>query len=293
MAERPAWFDPELLPYDSHWLGLDGHEIHYLDVGTGPTLLMLHGNPTWSFLYRRLIAGLSDRFRCIAPDYPGFGLSTAAPGFDYTAAEQSGVVSRFITELDLQSVTLVVQDWGGPVGLGAAVRDPDRFSALVIGNTWAWPSNPWTSMFSEVMGGRLTGELMSQRLNLFVGQMIPGMMRRRTLTRAERAMYAGPFPTVQSRVPVRVFPREIRTAKPFLERLRADLPTLTDRPALLFWADRDVAFKEGERRIWQQLLTHRYDHLLAGAGHYWQDDAGEEAALVIRDWFDQGQPGTD
>jgi haloalkane dehalogenase len=80
MHERPAWFDETLLPYSSHWIEVQGHTIHYLDEGSGPTLLMLHGNPTWSFLYRRLIAGLSDRFRCVALDYPGFGLSRAAAG---------------------------------------------------------------------------------------------------------------------------------------------------------------------------------------------------------------------
>ncbi len=286
MRQRPDWFDDELLPYPPNWAEVDGHQLHYLDVGEGPVLLMVHGNPTWSFLYRRMIGALSDRFRCIALDLPGFGLSIARPGYDFTADRQSAVVAAFVTLLDLRGITPIVQDWGGPVGLGAAVADPDRYERLVVGNTWAWPSNLWTRGFSQVMGGRLTGELMSQRLNVFVGRMIPGMMRRRKLTPGELAMYAGPFPTVESRAPARIFAREIRTAAPFLARLEQRLPAITDRPTLLFWADKDIAFHAPVRRQWQDRLTQRTDHTLAGAGHFWPDDAGDEAAARIRAWFD-------
>ncbi len=287
MGTRPDWFDAELLPYESRWLDCAGHDLHYLDEGTGPTLLMLHGNPTWSFLYRRMIAGLSDDFRCIAVDYPGFGLSTAGPGYGYTAAEHSSVVASLVRHLDLSDVTVIVQDWGGPVGLGAAVSDPTRYSGLVIGNTWAWPSNLWTQGFSQVMGGQLTGRLMSQQLNLFVDRMIPGMMRRKKLSADELAMYQGPFPTVESRYPAMLFARQIRTAKPFLADLDSRLAAISALPALLFWADKDIAFHESVRRTWQSRLANRVDHTLHDAGHFWPDDAGEEASLVLRDWFDR------
>ena len=128
MQARPDWFDADLFPVTSRWLDVDGHTVHYVDEGSGPTLLMLHGNPTWSFLYRRLISGLRDDFRCVALDYPGFGLSTAAPGYGFTVAEHSGLVRRFVEALDLTEVTSVVQDWGGPIGMGAAISDPDRYA---------------------------------------------------------------------------------------------------------------------------------------------------------------------
>ena len=285
MHERPAWFDAELLPYGSSWVTAAGQDVHYLDVGSGPTLLMLHGNPTWSFLYRRMIERLSGRFRCVAPDLPGFGLSTAAAGYGFTAAEHCSVVESFVKELDLRGITMIVQDWGGPVGLGAAVRDPQRYERLVIGNTWAWPSGWWTRSFGQVMGGPVTGEVLNQRLNLMLSMMLPFMMRRRKLTDAELAMYRGPFPTAESRLPVRVLPREISAARPFLQDLEQRLSTIRDLPSLLLWADADIAFRAGERRRWQQILTERSDHLLAGAGHFWQDDAGEEAADVLAEWW--------
>lgn len=292
MRERPDWFRSDLLPFAPHWREVDGHQLHYLDEGSGPTLLMVHGNPTWSFVYRRMIAALADRFRCIAVDLPGYGLSIARPGYDVGAAHQSEVVRGFVSSLDLTDVTIVVQDWGGPIGLGAAVAEPHRYAGLVVGNTWAWPSNLWTRGFSQVMGGSLTGELMSQRLNMFVGRMIPSMMRRRRLTADELAMYAGPFPTAESRAPARILAREIRTARPFLADLDRDLDAIVRLPSLLLWADKDIAFHAPVRRQWQERLTRRTDHTLAGAGHFWPDDAGEEASSAIRDWFGDGDvPG--
>lgn len=286
MGTRPAWFRDDLLPYASHWIDVDGHDVHYLDVGTGPTLLMLHGNPTWSFLYRRMIPLLTDRFRCVTIDYPGFGLSTARSGYGFTAREQAAVVQSFVEALDLTAITPILQDWGGPIGVSAILAAPHRYERLVIGNTWAWPSNAWTRGFSHVAGDRVPGEFLTQRVNFFVKDFLPRGIRRRRLSASEKAMYSGPFPTYESRYPVRVFPREIRSARPFLAELEAGLPRLAPMPALLFWADRDIAFWQSVRRRWQDALPLRRDHVLQGAGHYWQDDAGEEAAEVLRSWWD-------
>src|SRR4051812_508147 len=120
---RPDWVDDTLYPFEDRWLGGG----HYVDEGKGPTLLMLHGNPTWSFLYRELIPSPRDGFPCVPPDHPGLGLPTAAPGYTFTAAEHARVVERFVVELDLRDVTLMVQDWGGPIGFWVALRHPERF----------------------------------------------------------------------------------------------------------------------------------------------------------------------
>lgn len=284
MPSRPDWFVDALLPYPSHWIDIDGHQVHYLDVGSGPTLLMLHGNPTWSFLYRRMIPLLADHFRCVALDYPGFGLSTAASGFGFTAPEQASVVTEFVRHLDLHDVTPIMQDWGGPIGIATVLAEPQRFTSLIIGNTWAWPSNWWTRGFSHAAGDVVPGAFLTQRVNFFVKDFLPRGIRRRTLTTDEKTMYFQPFPTYESRYPVRVFPHEIRAAKPFLAQLEAGMPSLSHMPTLLLWANRDIAFWESVRARWKSYLPQRRDHTLMGAGHYWQDDAGEEAAQVILDW---------
>jgi haloalkane dehalogenase len=150
---RPAWLPERLYPFESHYADIGGARVHYVDEGSGSPLLLLHGNPTWSFLYRDIITGLRDRYRCVAPDHPGFGLSRPAPGYGFTPAEHAAVLETFVQELDLRDVTVMVQDWGGPIGFRVATRHPDRFSAFVIGNTWAWPkADPVTQVFSRVLG---------------------------------------------------------------------------------------------------------------------------------------------
>src|SRR4051794_40261264 len=194
--ERPAWVDAELYPYEDHWADFDGHELHYLDEGDGPPLLMLHGNPTWSFTWRGVIDGLRDRYRCIAVDLPGFGLSRApADGYGFTPREHAEVVGRLVRELDLRGATLLCQDWGGPVGFAVATQLPERFGAFVIGNTWAWPmtGNRGARVFSGVLGSGL-GRRMIERRNLFVERILPGGTRDRRLPERIMDMYRGPFP---------------------------------------------------------------------------------------------------
>ena len=258
--------------------------MHYVDEGEGPPLLLLHGNPTWSFLYREMIKGLRDRFRCIAPDYPGFGLSRAPAGYGYKPAEHAAVMERLVEQLDLRGATMMVQDWGGPIGFSVATRHPDRFTAFVIGNTWAWPkSDPGTQLFSRILGGPIGGFLILRR-NFFVEKIIPGGVRRRELPPAVMDAYRGPSRTPESRRPMHVFPHEILASRPFLAEIERGLPTLRDRPALILWPTSDVAFREPERLRWEQTFPDHRTVVLEGAGHYIQEDAPEEIVAAIREW---------
>jgi haloalkane dehalogenase len=287
-VDRPDWFLEDQYPFESHWHDVDGALVHYLDEGRGPTLLMLHGNPTWSFLYRRMVPFLSDRFRCIALDYPGFGLSKAAPGYGYTPAEHAEVVGKFIDALDLQEFTPVMQDWGGPIGLAASLDRKDRVKAMILGNTWAWPrTDAATQRFSAALGEGRTGEFLVDRANVFVNVFVRRAMRRRAPSGREMAMWRGPFPDQESRLPVRVFPRELTGSAEFLASIESRLNEVADKPALLFWADQDPAFRGTEKRRWESILSNRTSYELRHAGHYWQDDAGHESALMIRYWWDQ------
>jgi haloalkane dehalogenase len=193
---RPAWVDQQLFPFDSHFLEVDGAQVHYLDEGQGPVFLALHGNPTWSFLYRHIIDGLKDRFRCIALDYPGFGLSTAPPGYGYTVAEHARVVEGFVTRLGLDGITLMGQDWGGPIGLSVAVRHPERFRALVIGNTFGWPvrGEKTFERFSKLMGSTFPGGVLVKRLDLFTRVFVPGGIKRKSSPGPRRPCTAAPTP---------------------------------------------------------------------------------------------------
>jgi haloalkane dehalogenase len=283
---RPSWLPENLYPFESRYAEIEGARVHYVDEGDGRPLLLLHGNPTWSFLYRELIKRLRDRFRCIAPDYPGFGLSRAADGYGFTPAEHARVLERLVLELDLTDVTPVVQDWGGPIGFAVATRHPDRFASFVVGNTWAWPkSDPGTQLFSRLMGGGIGRRLILQR-NFFVERILPGGVRLRQLPEDVMAAYRGPFPDPRSRWPAYVFPREILGSRPFLAEVERGLAVLRDRRTLIVWPTRDVAFRKRERRRWGRLFPDHHTVLLEGAGHYIQEDAPERIAAAIVSWLD-------
>ena len=281
---RPDWIPERLYPFESRYADANGARVHYVDEGSGPPLLLLHGNPTWSFLYRDVILGLRDRFRCIAPDYPGFGLSRAPAGYGYTPAEHSDVIEQLVLQLDLEGATMMVQDWGGPIGFAAATRHPERFAGFVIGNTWAWPkSDPGTQLFSRLLGGPVGGYLILRR-NAFVERIVPGGVRRKKLPDEVMDAYRGPFPDRESRRPMHVLPREILRSRPWLAEIEKRLPSVSDRPALIAWPTKDVAFRDPERRRWEELFTDHRTVLLDGAGHYIQEDAPQEIVAAVRDW---------
>ena len=164
--------DRALYPFDSRWFQSSVGQVHYLDEGSGPPILFLHGNPTWSFLYRGIVIRLRKLFRCIAMDYPGFGLSVHPPTYGYTAAEHADVVSELVRELGLDDLTIMGQDWGGPIGMRVALNERGRMRSLVMGNTWYWPADSLLMQgFSKVMS---TGFVQAQifRKNLFVERMV-------------------------------------------------------------------------------------------------------------------------
>jgi len=282
---RPDWFPEKLFPVASHFVAAGGARVHYVDEGRGPVLLLLHGNPTWSFLYRHLIRELAGEFRCVAPDFPGFGLSTAPRGYDFRPAFHADVLREFIRALDLRDIVVMVQDWSGPIGLSVAAQEPSRFRGFVIGNTWAWSGkgDPHFERFSSLMGGKVAGFL-NRHFNFFTRFVMRSGMRRRKPSAEVMRAYLAPFAAPDSREPTRVFPREIIGSSDFLEALEKDLPKISSLPALIVWGDRDFAFRDKERKRFESLFERHRTVILSGAGHFIQEDAPEEIARAIRNW---------
>ncbi|MFV0373954.1 alpha/beta fold hydrolase [Microbacterium sp.] len=193
-AEREFGLTPGQFPFESRFVEMDGARLHYVNEGEGPVLLLIHGNPAWSFLYRHVIRDLSTGYRCIAVDLAGFGLSRPPEGFGFLPSEQAELVRAFIDELDLTAVTLVAHDWGGPIGLAALTARPDRLAAVSLGNTWAWPvaDDRHFRQFSGVMGGPV-GRFLNRSFAFFVNVVMPMSMKRRKLTPDEMRAYRAPF----------------------------------------------------------------------------------------------------
>jgi haloalkane dehalogenase len=287
-VERPGWVRDELFPFESHFAEVEGATVHYVDEGTGPVFLGLHGNPTWSFLYRHLVNGLKDRYRCIALDYPGFGLSTAPPGYGYTVAEHAKIVEGLITQLDLTGITLMVQDWGGPIGVAVASRHPERFAGLVIGNTFGWRTDddPGFRRFSKLMSSPV-GQFAITRLDVFTKVFLKGGMKKKKLTDDEFDMYKQPHPTPESRRGVAEMPKQILAAKELLSEAEAGAAKLAHLPVLIVWGTRDPGFKAHHRERWERTFPNAKTVILEGASHYVQEDAPDEIVAAIKEW----QPG--
>lgn len=285
MSSVPFTVPRELFDVEHRFLDLDDARVHYVDEGRGETLLLLHGNPSWSFVYRKLIAGLRAFYRCVALDYPGYGMSHAAPGYGFTPREHSQVVERFVERLGLRDLTLMGQDWGGPVGLGFAGRRPELFKRLVLGNTFAWPLDDQLRirMFSAVMGGPI-GRWATWAFNLvprfFLGR---GMASR--LPAPVRAAYLAPWRDRRARRPSVIAPRQLIRASAFLREVEAGLQRLADRPVLLVWGSLDFAFRKAERERFERVFPNHRTVLFERASHFLPEDAGEEIAAELRRWL--------
>jgi haloalkane dehalogenase len=278
--------DPELYPFVSRWFDSTRGRLHYVDEGTGTPILLCHGNPTWSFLYRDIIIALRDHFRCIAPDYLGFGLSERPSGFGYTIDEHAGVVGEFVDHLNLDGYLTMGQDWGGPISMAVDVARADRVRGVVLGNTWFWPADDLaTKTFSRVMSSAVMQYAVLQR-NFFVERLIPAGTDHR-LSAAVMAHYRGVQPTPQDRVGVARMPREILAARPLLGRLAREVPaTLSTKPALLVWGMKDLAFRPGPT-IPRMRATFP-DHVvveLPNAKHFIQEDEPGRIAQAITERF--------
>lgn len=281
---RPAWVNAKEYPFEDHVLEVEGNRLHYVDTGQGPTLLFVHGNPVWSFEYRDVVKALAPSFRCIAVDLVGFGLSEAAASFSYLPSAQSELLAQLIRDLDLRDYSIVVQDWGGPIGLSAALVEPDRLTGVVISNTWAWPvnGNPGFEKFSSLMGGPI-GHLGSKYLNLFVNVLLPVSHKRRKLRRSEMKHYRKALPAGR-RDPTWILPKQIIASHDFLASLELRLPELSSRSALIVWGDKDDAFQAPELARWQQILPHAQTVLLKGVGHFAPSEAPSDFAQAISEW---------
>ena len=273
--------DPRLFPFRSRWFKSRVGPVHYVDEGAGEPILFLHGNPAWSFLYRGVVIRLRKRFRCIALDYPGFGLSVRPPsGYDYTPGEHAGVVRDLVQHLDLQGVTVMGHEWGGPIGIRVAADDLTRIRALVMGNTWFWPLDSVQGKAFAYLTSMAPMQSQIVNRNLLVEKVMPLGMK---LPVSEEVMqqYREAMPTASARLGAAELAVQLTRATQWLTRLEADVrDRLVNVPLLLTWGLHDVMygrpFMERFRETFRDVQVHRLD-----AKHYIQEDAPNEISQAI------------
>lgn len=286
--------DPELYPFESRWHEGRTGRIHYVDEGAGRPILFLHGNPTWSFLWRGPIVRLRDRFRCVAPDYPGFGLSDRPAHYGYTPAEHAVVIRDLVEALDLEDLVVVGHDWGGPIGLAAAADLGDRVTGLAFANTWFWPLRRWAPRLFSLAAASSPGRWAIQGRNWLVERGIP-MGTARSLDDREMEHYRAVQPDSAARIGVAQLPRQIRRARPWLDALAHRVPrVLGDRPCLLVWGERDPVFRPAAfLPRWEAAFRDVEVVRLEGASHFVPEDAPGPLAEAIGARFGRPRPAAD
>jgi haloalkane dehalogenase len=270
-------------PYETNYVEVEGLRMAYMEHGAGDPILLLHGEPTWSYLYRHMIPPLAARGRVIAPDFIGFGRSDKPVAANaYTYRSHVRWLRGFIEALDLTRITLVCHDWGGLLGLRVLSQIPERFTRVVAINTDIPDGREPSAAF-------LRWRRYSQRVpSLDVAQLMRGAVKKRQLSDSEAAAYAAPFPSVEYQTAALVFPRlvPIRPDHPgaYDNRVAIERLKKLDLPVRLLWSDGDPitgAWEQHLRSIFRNVAP---PLVIEGAGHFIQEDAGEELAEHILQW---------
>ena len=278
----PAWVDRREYPFAPRALDVDGGSLRYVDEGSGPVVLMVHGTPTWSFLYRHLIKALSAHYRCVAPDLLGFGLSDKPAEASYRPADQARRLTTLIDTLGLKDLTLVVHDFGGPIGLAHAIERPENVGRLVLFNTWMWSLRD-DARFARAgrLFGSAIGRFLFQRLS-FSTQVLwrRAIADSQRYTPAIHAQYRAALATAADRRVTWHYARELLASSDWYESLWARRDRIAHTPALLVWGMRDPAFGPALAR-WRSVFTRAEVVELGGVGHAPTEERGPEVAGIV------------
>lgn len=281
-----------LYPFQSRFAEIDGHRYHYVDEGTGEVVLMVHGNPTWSFYYRNLVRGLRDRYRCVAVDHLGCGLSDKPQVYPYSLARHTQNLVEFIRRHDWDRITMVGHDWGGAIGLGAAVALPELVSRLVLFNTGAFPP-PRVPRRIALCRLPILGNLGLRGLNVFSrAAMHMATSLPAGLPADVQAGLLAPYDTWAHRVGVARFVQDIpltpsHPTYAVLEQLEENLSRLTHCAVQFIWGMRDWCF---DIRCLDRLSSHfpaARVLRLSDAGHWVVEDQPEKVLATVSDFLDQ------
>ena len=276
-------------PFPPQYQVVNGFAMHFVDEGSGEPVVMLHGDPTWGYLYRHFIPALSHKYRCLVPDHLGMGKSEVPQDAPFYRLEQRiAHLEALLLHLDVRDITLVVHDWGGPVGLGFATRYPERIKRLVLLNTWAfapWPGESFPRLLELIRSPR--GEAFVLQKNGYLEPALLGTtFHADALTGPILQAYRAPFPTPESRVAMLWWSRDIPVAETDvsyaeMKRIEQALPLFSQTPVLLIWGMQDPVLSPAVLRYWQRMYPHARTYEIEDASHFLQEDAHDRIVQWI------------
>ena len=286
-----------LYPFTSHYLNLNGLQYHYIDEGQGDPVVMVHGNPTWSFYFRELIKGLADGYRSIVPDHIGCGLSDK-PGparYDYRLRNRVDDLENLLDTLKIdKGITLVLHDWGGMIGMAYAVKYPERISRIAVMNTAAFLPPPATRLPWRLSLIRSSGPLATLTvlgLNLFaVGALY--MASDKGLSAEVKKGLTAPYNCWKNRIATLKFVQDIPLAETdpsyrLVRQVDEQLKILSKLPMLICWGEHDFVFDNDYLSEWQRRFPEAEVHRFQDAGHYVLEDAPEKIISLTQAFLKQ------
>ncbi len=283
----PKWIDTNEYPFEHKFIELERGNMHYIDEGTGNTILFVHGTPTWSFLYRNFMKDLSPQYRTIAIDHIGFGLSEKSKEFSGHPRDHAHNLSEFIQKKDLKQIILVVHAFGGPIGLAAALKHPDRINQVVLFNTWLWETeaNQEVQKIDNIINSFL-GRFLYLRLNFSPRVLLKkGYSNKKNLSKRIHKQYINPFPNKQSRFALYRIAQALVEASDWYQSQWEQLSVLENKPWLILWGTEDDFFKTDSLNKWEQRLPDAQVRTF-NCGHFVQEEKTKEAVAEIREFLE-------
>lgn len=290
----PTWIDQNEYPYAPQQFSLPAGMMSYVDEGDGEPVVLVHGNPTWSFEFRALINHFSTTHRCIAPDHIGFGLSDKPLDWDYLPQQHAENFEKLLESLELENITLVVGDWGGPIGLSYAINHPDKIKHIVVTNTWLWSvkSDWYYQGFSRFAGGAL-GRWLIRKYNFFANTIMKmAYGDKRKLTPEIHQHYLMPLAKQEERKGCWVFPKQIIASSAWLADLWSQRDVLDDKIKLITWGMKDIAFRKKELKQWGKSFPNAKFVRFPDAGHFLPEEKPAELIAEMTEMLSRKPPAS-
>jgi pimeloyl-ACP methyl ester carboxylesterase len=287
-AMKPQWLDKKEYPFESRYFRLNGVKLHYIDEGSGDTILFVHGTPSWSFEFRHIIKALSGSFRCIAPDHIGFGLSDKPPDYNYETLRHSENLGHFCEELDLENITLAVHDFGGPIGLNYAIRNPGKIKRLIIFNTWLWSLNddPRYESMRKILNSPLL-PFLYKYFNFSARYLLPRSFAPGNKPSARILRhYTEPFGKNSERYGTIGFALSLLNDQDWFEELWKKSAVIKDKKTLIVWGMADRFITPRNLQKFESHLTDFHTVKIEDAGHFPQEEQSGLVVEEIRRWLE-------